>query len=110
MVSTLPSTGVRGQFRPLLPVLRGAVLAKVYSAREEPVPWRASVKPIAAFFRSPVAPALATEPDRSSTRATLTPAWQVAGRAGLFRDSCQVPSETVRVLLPEPVMKWFPER
>ena len=41
---------------------------------------------------------LATEPDTSSTSATLRP--QVAGRAGLLRDDCQMPPDAALFVLP----------
>src|SRR5262249_40675240 len=88
-------TGVTGRFW-LLVVLAGAVLAKVNSASWDGVPTSEFVKGLAADFSDVREPA--TEPERSSTRATLSP--QVAGRLGLLRDDCQMPPDATALLLP----------
>ena len=93
-------TGVSGRFW-LLVELAGALLENVNSASCEGVPTSEFVNVFAAVFNEPSE--LATEPDTSSTRATLSP--HFAGNAGLLREVCQMPPDAVAFVLPVASMK-----
>ncbi len=105
------SIDIEGQLRPSSVSLRGELSENVYRAIEELVPLRASTMPFEASLRVPRALEFDTEPERSRTRATRSPAEQETCRLGLLRVFCHVPVEFVRSdpRLPT-VMKCWPER